>query len=109
MSSRYLILFAVSILSLSAQKKPITIESLTQRPGGGRADLGGAPVWAPDGTHFAYSKGHQIMLYDVAAKTEKELLSLDALEKAAVSIPEAQRFDWQNRRVAESSFEWSES
>jgi dipeptidyl-peptidase 4 len=107
MSSRYLILFAISTLSLSAQKKPITIESLTQRPGGGRADLGGAPVWAPDGTHFAYSKGHQIMLYDVAAKTEKELLSLDALEKAAVAIPEAQRFDWQNRRVAESSFEWS--
>ena len=49
------------------------------------------------------------MLYDVAAKTEKELLSLEPLEKAAVPVPEAAQFDWQNRRVSESSFEWSDS
>ena len=49
------------------------------------------------------------MLYDVAAKNEKELLSLDPLQKAAIPIPEAQRFDWQNRRVSEDSLQWSDS
>ncbi|HYL76063.1 MAG TPA: DPP IV N-terminal domain-containing protein [Bryobacteraceae bacterium] len=109
MLSRSFVLYAICALSLSAQKKPITIESITQRSAGARADFGGSPVWAPDGTHFAYTKGRQIMLYDVTAKTEKELLALEALEKAAVPVPEAQRFDFQNRRVAESSYEWSRS
>jgi dipeptidyl-peptidase-4 len=109
MLSRSLVLYTICALSLSAQKKPITIDSITARPAGARADFGGAPVWAPDGTHFAYSKGRQIMLYDVTAKTEKELLALDALEKAAAPVPEAQRFDFQNRRVAESSYQWSKS
>ena len=49
------------------------------------------------------------MLYDVAAKHEKELLSLEPLQKAAIPIPEAQRFDWQNRRVSEDSLQWSDS
>ena len=49
------------------------------------------------------------MLSDVAAKAETELLSLDALEKAAVPMAEPQRFDWQNRRVNESTLEWSRS
>lgn len=49
------------------------------------------------------------MLYDVAAKNEKELLSLDPLEKAATPAPERERFDWRNRRVSENSVEWSTS
>jgi dipeptidyl-peptidase-4 len=108
MPLRSFFVYVLCALTLCAQKKPITIDTLMEISGG-RRDLGGAPVWAPDGAHFAYLKGKQIMLYDVAAKTEKELLSLEPLEKAAVAIPEPTRFDWQNRRVGESSFEWSES
>ncbi len=66
-------------------------------------------VWAPDGKHFAYFQGDEVRLYDVAAKSEKTLLSLGPLEKAAVPVPEAARFDWQNRRVSEDSLEWSHS
>ncbi len=95
-------------LALNAQKKPITIDTLMETSGS-RGDLGGTPVWAPDGARFAYLKGKQIMLYDVAGKTEKELLSLEPLEKAAMPAPEPERFDWQNRRVGENSIEWSES
>ncbi len=105
---RWLFVTAISMLALCAQKKPITIDTLMETPGA-RRDSGGAPVWAPDGTHFAYLKGKQIMLYDVAGKAERELVSIEPLEKAAVPVPEATRFDWQNRRVGESSFEWSES
>lgn len=99
---------ALSVLALNAQKKPITIESITSR-GGGRLDFGGAPVWSPDGKHFAYFKGKQVMLYDAPAKNEKELLNIDPLEKAATPIPPPERFDWQNRRVAEDSMQWSNS
>ena len=49
------------------------------------------------------------MLYDVAAKSEKELLSIEPMEKAAVRPPDAEQFDWQNRRVIENSFQWSPS
>jgi dipeptidyl-peptidase 4 len=108
MIARPFVVLAACALALCAQKKPITIDTLMESPGG-RRDSGGAPVWAPDGAHFAYLKGKQILLYDVAAKAEKELLSLEPLDKAATPIPEAQRFDWQNRRVSESSFEWSDS
>src|SRR5260370_29257846 len=103
-------LFAVSFvcaLALCAQKKPITLETLTQTPP--RRDAGGTPIWAPDGKRFAYLKGRQIMLYDVPSKSEKELLSLEPLEKAAVPAPERERFDWQNRRVSEDRVQWSDS
>jgi dipeptidyl-peptidase-4 len=101
------LLFLACSLGLFAQKKAITLETITQFDGG-RGAGGGTPVWAPDGKRFAYIRG-RVMLYDIGAKQEKELLSLDPLEKAAVSIPEPQRFDWQNRRVSESSFQWSDS
>src|SRR5579871_2177499 len=91
-------------LASGAGKKPITIDTLMASSS--RGEGGGQPVWAPDGTHFAYLKGKQILLYDVADKSEKELLSLEPLEKIAVPIPESTRFDWQNRRVRETSFEW---
>jgi len=94
------------VFCLLAQKKPITIDTLVEQQG---AQTGPAPVWAPDGKQFAYLRGNRVMLSDVAAKAETELLTLDALEKAAVPVVEPQRFDWQNRRVNESSLEWSSS
>src|SRR5260221_11054548 len=103
-------LFALSlcVLSVFAQKKPITLDTVTARPGG-RGAMGGTPEWSADGKHFGYFKGKQIILYDVAGKTEKELLALESLEKTAVPVPTAERFDFQNRRVSENKFQWSPS
>jgi dipeptidyl-peptidase-4 len=100
--------FALLAVSLFAQKKPITIETLTERtrPAGA---FSGEITWAPDGKRFAYMQGNRVMLYDMRAKAERELLSLDALEKAAIQPPEPERFDWQNRHVGEDSLEWSHS
>ena len=80
---RWIFACALLIVSLYAQKKPITIETLTERtrPAGA---FTGEIVWSPDGKRFAYMQGNRVMLYDMRAKAETELLSLDALEKAAI-------------------------
>jgi dipeptidyl-peptidase-4 len=96
------------VLPLAAQKKPITIDTVIEQGRGGRGG-GGRIVWAPDGKRFAHLQENRLMLYDVASKSESELLSLDALEKAATPVPDVDRFDWQNRRVSEASFEWAAS
>jgi dipeptidyl-peptidase-4 len=94
-------------LPLLAEKKPVTLESISAR--NPRAEAGGPPTWAPDGKRFIYTKGKQVMLYDVPARSEKELFSLDPLEAAAVKTDEPKGFDWTNRRVAEQQIQWSPS
>ena len=106
MPVRLVLSLCVVTLSLFAQKKPITIDAVLQQ---GSAREAPKVEWSPDGKHFAYFEGDQVRLYDVAAKSEKTLLSLGPIEKAAVPVPEAARFDWQNRRVSEDSLEWSHS
>ena len=106
MPARSILLFAVISVLLFAQKKPVTIDTVIQQNHGEETP---PVVWAPDGKHFAYFQGSEVMLFDVAAKSEKTLLSLAPLEKAAVPVAEPQRFDWQNRRVSEDSLEWDHS
>ncbi len=103
---RLILLAGIVTVSLFAQKRPVTIDTVMEQSHESETPH---VVWAPDGKHFAYFQGGELMLYDLAAKSEKALLSLGPLQKAAVPIPEAQRFDWQNRRVSEDSLEWSRS
>jgi dipeptidyl-peptidase 4 len=105
-SVRIILLAGVVTVSLFAQKKPITIDTVIQQTHQHETPQ---VVWAPDGKRFAYFQGSAVMLYDVAEKSEKTLLSLGPLEKAAVPVPEPARFDWQNRHVSDESLEWSPS
>lgn len=91
---------------LFAQKKPVAVDTVIQQ-----SHEKPAPqiVWSPDGKRFAYFQDSDVMLYDIAAKSDTTLLSLGPLEKSAVPVPEPVRFDWQNRRVSEDSLEWSRS
>ena len=92
MGPRKLVLFAVFCAPvLPAAKKPVTLETLMQGGRGGAG--GGAAVWAPDGRRFAYFSGRKVMLYDVPAKSEKELISLEPLEAAAAKPPAAEVFE----------------
>ena len=108
MCFRRILLVLVCGLPRAAQNKPITIDTVIEQGRGGRGG-GGRIVWAPGGKRFAHVQENRLMVYDVASKSESELFSLDALEKAASPLPEAERFDWQNRRVSEANFEWSAS
>jgi len=106
-TSRFIFLLCgVLAAPLFAQKKPVTIDTVIEQRHAIRTP---APVWAPDGERFVYTESGELRLYDVPAKSEKTLLSLDPLEKAAVPYPEPMRFDWENRRVDEDSVEWSHS
>jgi dipeptidyl-peptidase-4 len=94
----------------SPQKKPVTLESLAGRGGrGGFGDAGGPPSWAPDGKTFAFRQGRNLMLYNPAAKSSREILSLEPLDAAAVRPPAEERFNWDNRRLRLAGLEWSAS
>jgi len=104
---RLILLLSIS-LSAFAQKKPVTLEALTQ---GGRGGRGGGPVtWAPDGKKFVFRQGRSLRIYDPATKSSKELVSVEAIDAAAVKPPpETGPFDWTNRRTRAGGLAWSES
>ena len=105
------VLIALSAFAQTAAKKPITLESLSGagRGGGGFAGRGGG-IWAPDGKSFAFREGGKIKIYDVAAKTSRDVLVTKVLEDAAAKPDAAAaEFDWTNRRVNEGGVQWSPS
>jgi dipeptidyl-peptidase-4 len=94
-------------LLLSAQKKPVTIESVTGA--GGRFGEGAAIHWAPDGRSFLYQQSRKLYLYDMDAKSATELVSLADVEASARKPTPAVATAWENRRVSEQSVQWGAS
>jgi len=92
-----------SLCALAADKKPVTIQNLP--PPSHPASI----TWAPDGKRFAYIEDQTIWQYDVPSRKKKSLLKLAALEEKAVkpAQSETETSAWQNRRVSETSFQWS--
>lgn len=90
--------------SLFAQKKPVTIDTLSRVPA---ASAGASVQWSPNGKRFVHRRGPQLMVYDVATRTQKAVLSLDVLETAATKVPSEEAFGWENRRVSEQSVQWT--
>src|SRR5258708_22694671 len=74
------VLLAFSASALLAEKKPVTIDALTERPGGRGGGTGGPPVWAPDGKRFALTQGAQIVLYHLPSTSHKDLVSPQPLD-----------------------------
>src|SRR6266478_5767853 len=104
MSIRFTFAVIACSLCVFAEKKPVTLDTVATAGRGG--NLGGSPIWAPDGKRFAYFAEGKVMLYNVPAKSQQELLSLKPLEDAAVKIPEPERMEWTNRRVRANSLQW---
>src|ERR1051326_1957231 len=91
---------------LLAQKKPVTLESLTS---GGRMRTTPSAIWAPDGKRFAYRESGRIWLYDVPSGRSRELITLSTFQTKAVLLPPPDATGWQNRRVGEQALQWSAS
>ena len=85
-----------------AQKKPVTLESVTEsRPHGAIT-----PIWSPSGDRLVYRDADTLHLVDCASAKDSELIHLSRLESAAVKGPEPATFDWTNRRVAAEPVQW---
>jgi len=100
---RQLVIVMVALpLAVSRRKRPVTLDDVTatRSPRSGS----GAILWAPRGNRFAFREGNSIWQYAVQSKLKKEIVSLVPLREKAVKPPAADAFDWQNRRVAESSY-----
>jgi dipeptidyl-peptidase-4 len=94
-------------LLVSAAKKPITIDTVMESAD--RAEHPSPPIWSPNGKEFVFQKSEKLWLYDVGSRKAAELLDLGELDKTAVKPPDDDAFDWQNRRVSESSAAWSKT
>jgi dipeptidyl-peptidase 4 len=107
MSGRFLILLLAFPHFAAAEKRPVTIDDVVAT----RAPLAGSGAisWAPDGKRFAFLEQNSLWQYDVPSGLKKEIVSLVRLREKAVKGAPADAFDWQNRRVAESSYQWSKS
>src|SRR2546425_5532335 len=107
MSRRFVILLLTLPIVTAAQKRLVTLDDVTatRAPRAGS----GAITWSPDGKRFAFREGNSIWQYEVRSKLKKEIVSLVLLREKAVKPAPAEAFAWQNRRVAESSFQWSNS
>jgi dipeptidyl-peptidase-4 len=104
-----LILAAAALQAQAPQKKPVTLEALSgARPPASMRAMMSPPNWLPDGQHYIFQQGPNVMLYDVAAKSSKELFSFDELEKLATPMPPDKAMGWENRRVSERPIQISD-
>ncbi len=91
------------LLSAQPAKLPVTIEAVTSQPAAFRLE----PVWSPDGKRFAYTQNGKLHVYEAARREDRAILDWKTLEDAAVKVPPAARFDWENRRVTEQPIQWA--
>src|SRR4029077_21074350 len=102
---RKTLIFVFFALAAFGQRKPVTLDALSELRRQAR-EFPGEPVWAPEGKTFAYRQGQELMLYEMAAKQAREIISLDPLHETAVKAPRPERYDWENRRVSEEPLQW---
>jgi dipeptidyl-peptidase-4 len=97
------VLFALAASSFAtAQKKPVTLESLKDTRGPGAI----VPVWSPKGDRFVYTSEDTLHLVDCAAAKDTQLARLTLLRHSAVKPKGSATFDWTNRRVADEPVQW---
>lgn len=89
-------------LAGQSQKKPVTLDALV----GVRPAPPLSPIWAPDGRRFVYLEEGKLWLFDAKARTRRQLLTLAALNAAAVPVVSPQSYAWENRRVREQTVQW---
>ncbi|MGO9230661.1 MAG: DPP IV N-terminal domain-containing protein [Bryobacteraceae bacterium] len=90
-----------------AQRKPITLETLSQAARVGRGSP--APeLWMPDGKKFLARQDNRLSLYDCVSRQSTTVLALDPLDAAAVAPPaDNGATDWINRRAGVSPMQLS--
>jgi dipeptidyl-peptidase 4 len=104
MSFFRLLVFAAGALVWA--QKPITVETLQiDQP---MAMEAAGAVWSPEGGRFVYRKNGALVVYDAAKQSSVAVVSSlkDVAGKAMKLKPMDPAFDWENRRVSESTLQW---
>jgi dipeptidyl-peptidase 4 len=98
---------AVSLLLVSlvsAQKKPITLETLDESSPGRNS----AVVWAPGGRHFVFREDGNLRIYDAAATKSRSLVPVKELTSSSPKpVSGDGPFDWTNRRERVGGMQWA--
>jgi dipeptidyl-peptidase 4 len=93
------LIFAVA---LWAQKKPITLKTLSS---GQRRE---ARVWAPDGQSFAIRTKNELKIYEASTQTTRTLVETTTMDASAAKAASAGGpFDWTNRNASTGDMTWS--
>ncbi len=107
---RKLALVLLLASSVFAQKKPVTLETLSQTARRGRRAAPGPELWMPNGKSFLERQDGHLSLYDCATRQSRTVMDLDEIDAAAVA-PAAEEgpMDWINRRAGLGSMQLSAS
>jgi dipeptidyl-peptidase 4 len=101
---RYLACVFICAITVCAQKKPVTLETLRATPEQGRETR----VWAPNGRSFAIRTKTELKIYDVPTQTARTLLETSKLDASAVKPPSAGApYAWTNRNASTDEMTWS--
>lgn len=101
------VVFLFFVGAAFGQKKPFTLQALQEWRSTAARDVPGDPVWAPDGKTFVYRQGKRLKLYEVTAQRSRDVVDLSALDALAENPPPAEHYEWENRRVDESTLQWA--
>jgi dipeptidyl-peptidase-4 len=106
---RAAVLFLACAAVVTAQKKPITLETMEEAARLTPQGPGNPVAWAPDGKQFLYRQGRRLVIYDPATRSSKDLIDTSSMDSAAVrpAVTESRPFEWENRRVRETPVQWS--
>jgi dipeptidyl-peptidase-4 len=102
------------VAAAHAQKRPVTVDALSEAPRRAAQTRGDPLAWSPDGRSFLYREGARLMVYDLPLGTSRELAGTEAITAAAVKPAASssgepssgQPFDWENRGVTEATAAW---
>lgn len=99
---------ALAVHGQEAPKKPITLETMEEAARLGPEGPPNPLAWSPDGKQFLYRQGRQLVIFDPATGSSKDLIDTAAMDAAAIkpASDEPRPFDWQNRRVRETPVQW---
>ncbi|MEI9811661.1 MAG: S9 family peptidase [Acidobacteriota bacterium] len=100
-------LFLIASMTVCAQKKPVTIEALKEIAALPADIAPGNPLdWSSDGTQFVAKQGSKLVIYDCTRQALRVLIDTNSIN-TKTEQSERGPFDWENRRVSETTAQWS--
>ena len=98
------LIFLAAVSLAPAQKKPITLDALNERPRG----RGDDSIWSPDGKSFAYRSQGNLMVYSTSSRSARTIVAIGSLSAAAAQPSVGPSpFDWTDRHQQTNEIQWT--